>query len=247
MTPRQLSDDDRRLAAAIKSQDGFFTTFFVSPWSRYVARWLAQRGRTPNEVTVVSMVIGAAAAGAFSTGTRMGLIVGALLLYAAFVADCVDGQLARYTQNFSAFGAWLDSVFDRTKEYLVFAGLAYGAARRGEGDDIWLLAVAALTLLTVRHTIDASFEAVRHTAPGGSATALAGAGRAAISASAATEQHAWTKWPKRVVAFPIGERVAVICATAAVATPRITFIVVVTWTAVALAYLVTGRLLRSAT
>ena len=55
--------------------------------------------------------------------------------------DCVDGQLARYTRQFSKLGAWLDSIFDRTKEYVVFAGLGdrrephrrpgVGARRRG--------------------------------------------------------------------------------------------------------------------
>ena len=45
----------------------------------------------------------------------------------AFVFDCVDGQLARYTRQFSTLGAWLDATFDRAKEYTVFAGLAVGS------------------------------------------------------------------------------------------------------------------------
>ena len=60
--------------------------------------------------------------------------------------DCVDGQLARYTRQFSKLGAWLDSIFDRAKEYVVFAGLAIGASRTG--DPVWLLAGAALALQT---------------------------------------------------------------------------------------------------
>ena len=51
-------------------------------------------------------------------------IAGAALVYLSFVLDCVDGQLARYTRRFSKFGGYLDSVFDRTKEYVAFAGLA---------------------------------------------------------------------------------------------------------------------------
>ena len=79
------------------------------------------------------------------------------MLQAAFTFDCVDGQLARYTRTFTKLGAWLDSIFDRTKEYLVFAGLAIGASRAG--DDVWLLAGAALTLQTARHAIDFSYPA----------------------------------------------------------------------------------------
>ncbi|MEA2441577.1 MAG: hypothetical protein QOH76_3001, partial [Thermoleophilaceae bacterium] len=60
-------DEDRvRLDSAVKEMDGFFTTFFVSPYSKYIARWAARRGLTPNQVTTVSMLIGAAAAAAFA-------------------------------------------------------------------------------------------------------------------------------------------------------------------------------------
>ena len=74
---------------------------------------------------------GSLAAAAFATGERWGLVAGAILLQAAFTTDCVDGQLARYTRTFSKLGAWLDSIFDRSKEYVCFAGLAIGASRGG--------------------------------------------------------------------------------------------------------------------
>jgi phosphatidylglycerophosphate synthase len=154
-------DEDRELLeSAVKAADGFFTTFFVSPYSKYIARWAARRGFTPNQVTTVSLLIGLLAAAAFATGERWGLIAGAVLLQMAFTTDCVDGQLARYTRQFSKLGAWLDSVFDRTKEYLVFAGLAIGASH--QGDPVWLLAGAALTLQTARHTMEFSWAATMH-------------------------------------------------------------------------------------
>ena len=100
------------------------------------------------------MLVGVLAAVAFATGDRWGLVLGAVLLQAAFTLDCVDGQLARYTRTFTPLGAWLDSIFDRGKEYVVYAGLAIGA-----GDDVWLLAAAALALQTVRHAGDFAFNA----------------------------------------------------------------------------------------
>ncbi len=42
-----VDDEAVRLKTAVKSRDGFFTTFFVSPYSRYIARWCARRGLTP--------------------------------------------------------------------------------------------------------------------------------------------------------------------------------------------------------
>jgi phosphatidylglycerophosphate synthase len=156
----EMDEDRVLLNAAVKGSDGFFTTYFVSPYSRYIARFAARRGWTPNAMTTVSMLIGAVAAAFFALGSRAGLIAGAVLLQAAFTIDCVDGQLARYTRTFSKLGAWLDSIFDRGKEYLVYAGLAIGSVR-GFDDDVWILAACALALQTARHAVDFSYAAVR--------------------------------------------------------------------------------------
>jgi phosphatidylglycerophosphate synthase len=269
-------DEDRVLLdSAVKGSDGFFTTFFVSPYSRYIARWAARRGFTPNQVTTVSLGIGALAAAAFATGERAGLVAGAVLLQLAFTTDCVDGQLARYTRTFSKLGAWLDSIFDRAKEYLAFAGLAIGASRTG--DPVWLLACCALTLQTVRHMSDFAYGTGQHEAigaqphprieqPGDSAWAAAEKRRAALAAdpdaaaaarprrsSAERVLAAWhvldrsraIRWMKKMIAFPIGERFAAISLTAALWGPRTTFVVLLAWGGVAFAYSHGGRVLRS--
>ena len=97
------------------------------------------------------------------------MVAGAVLLYLGFVLDCVDGQLARYTRHFSAFGGWLDTMADRAKEYVVYAGLAAGADRIGL-PYAWPLAIAAIVLQTVRHMTDAWYGALHDEAaarPGG--------------------------------------------------------------------------------
>jgi hypothetical protein len=269
---QQVDEDRVLLDSAVKGSDGFFTTFFVSPYSKYIARWCARRGFTPNQVTTVSVLIGLAAAIAFATGERWGLIAGAILLQLAFTTDCVDGQLARYTRQFSKLGAWLDSVFDRTKEYLAFAGLAIGASRMG--DPVWLLACAAITLQTARHMSDFSFggsqrEAVGHTPQPPVAQALDATGAAAearrndrreaavpvpvqrplpdrvLGAWHRIDRAPGVRWIKKMITFPIGERFAAISITAALFTPRVTFITVLAWGALGIAYTLTGRVLRS--
>jgi CTP:molybdopterin cytidylyltransferase MocA len=267
-------DEDRVLLdSAVKGADGFFTTFFVSPYSKYIARWAARRGFTPNQVTTVSVLIGLLAAIAFATGERWGMIVGAVLLQLSFTTDCVDGQLARYTRQFSKLGAWLDSVFDRTKEYLAFAGLAIGAGRMG--DPVWLLACAAITAQTVRHMSDFSFGSAQQLAIGSTvqppleqAFDAAGAAAEARRAAAGPEPEpvverprgradrlldGWRLlnripgffWVKKIFTFPIGERFAVISLTAALFTPRTTFVVLLACSAAAAVYTQTGRVLRS--
>lgn len=166
-------DEDRvRLDAAVKSDDGFFTTYAVSSYSWRIARWAARRRLTPNVVTSISMGVAVLAAVWFAAGTRAGMIAGAVLLYVAFVLDCVDGQLARYTRQFSTLGAWLDATFDRAKEYVAYAGLAVGstAAAVGSsvhGGDVWRLAVAALAVQTCRHMVDFAFGAAKRRVTGG--------------------------------------------------------------------------------
>ncbi|NUR67659.1 MAG: CDP-alcohol phosphatidyltransferase family protein, partial [Streptomyces sp.] len=39
-----VDDEAVRLKSAVKSRDGFFTTYCISPYSRYIARWCARRG-----------------------------------------------------------------------------------------------------------------------------------------------------------------------------------------------------------
>jgi phosphatidylglycerophosphate synthase len=233
----QRKTQDPRLDAAVKSVDGFFTTFFVSPYSKYIARWAARRGITPNAVTITSAVIGVLAAAAFATGERWGQIAGAVLLQVSFTTDCVDGQLARYTQNFSKFGAWLDSTFDRAKEWAVYAGLAIGSAH-----DVWVLAAAALTLQTVRHAIDFSYLATRSTVHGAQST---GSAARAVGRWTSLESIPGLLWVKRIIAFPIGERFAAISITAAIWDPRVTFVVLLAWGGFALLYSLPGRVLRT--
>jgi hypothetical protein len=296
---QEIDEDRVLLASAVKASDGFFTTFFVSTWSRYVARAAARAGLSPNQVTVIALCIGLTAGAAFATGERAGYIAGAVLLYLSFVADCVDGQLARYTRRFSKFGAWLDSVFDRAKEYAAFAGLAIGAATT----EVWVLAAAALTLQSLRHAFDFSYGATDRQAiaetpqPPVIQGPDAAAARSRMNARETLEPRLgalesrpppavaeapvqnedengddqpeksqrrkpvarrvlglWRLldryvpglvWVKKMLAFPIGERFAVICVTAAIWEPRTTFIVLLSWGGFALAYTSAGRVLRS--
>ncbi|MEA2279865.1 MAG: hypothetical protein QOK21_472 [Solirubrobacteraceae bacterium] len=248
----ELTDEDRlRLDSAVKATDGVFTTLFVSPYSRHLARFAARRGLTPNQVTTASMLTGLAAAALFAVGPRWALIAGAVLLQAAFTLDCVDGQLARYTRRFSRFGAWLDSVFDRAKEYAAYGGLAIGASRLG--DPVWVLAGAALSLQTVRHVTDFSFAVRRAPDPilqpplaaVGTPPSAGAAQRSVLNRARRLDAVPVALWAKKLIGFPIGERFAVISLTAALFTPRATFVVVLAWGGLAALYGLAGRVARA--
>jgi phosphatidylglycerophosphate synthase len=232
-----VDDEAIRLKSAVKSRDGFFTTFFISPYSRYIARWCARRGLTPNQVTTASLLTALIAAGCAATGTRAGFVAAGILLICSFVLDCTDGQLARYSLQYSTLGAWLDATFDRAKEYAYYAGLALGAARGG--DDVWALALGAMVLQTCRHVVDFSFNEANHDATANTSPTAA--------LSDKLDSVGWTVWIRRMIVLPIGERWAMIAALTAVTTPRITFYVLLIGCAFAATYTTAGRVLRSLT
>ncbi|MGW7428421.1 DUF5941 domain-containing protein [Streptomyces sp. NPDC054861] len=232
-----VDDEAVRLRSAVKAHDGFFTTFFISPYSRYIARWCARRGLTPNQVTTASLLTALLAAGCAATGERGGYIAAGVLLLVSFVLDCTDGQLARYSLQYSTMGAWLDATFDRAKEYAFYAGLALGAAR--DGDDVWALALGAMVLMTCRHVVDFSFNEANHDA------------QANTSPTAALSDRlngvGWTVWARRMIILPIGERWAMIAVLTAVTSPRIVFYALLIGCAFGACYTTAGRLLRSVT
>ncbi|MCX5085547.1 DUF5941 domain-containing protein [Streptomyces sp. NBC_00401] len=232
-----VDDEAIRLRTAVKARDGFFTTYCISPYSRYIARWCARRGLTPNQVTTASLFTALIAAGCAATGTRVGFVVAGLLLLFSFVLDCTDGQLARYSLQYSTLGAWLDATFDRAKEYAYYAGLALGAARGG--DDVWALALGAMVLQTCRHVVDFSFNEANHDATANTSPTAA--------LSDKLDSVGWTVWVRRMIVLPIGERWALIAVLTALTTPRITFIVLLIGCALAATYTTAGRVLRSLT
>ncbi|MBB2912127.1 hypothetical protein FHS43_003407 [Streptosporangium becharense] len=261
-----FNEDRARLNNAVKGADGFFTTYFVSTYSRFIARWAARRGLTPNQVTLISIALGVAAALCFATGQRAGMIAGGVLIYFAFVFDCVDGQVARYARKFGVLGAWLDATFDRFKEYVVFAGLAVGAAVSGVGD-VWVLALIALSVQSIRHLLDFAYGAANRRKPPsplpsvplsvspdtGLRQALeerkmarnTGGIRSLLKMWGKAGKYRTVHWARKMIVFPIGERFAAIAIVSALFDARVTFLVLITWGAVGAVYSLTGRLMRS--
>ena len=108
-----------------KKRDNFWTEWVSRPPAAVLV-WLLQNTRvTPNQVSFAAIAI---AAGGCATlvawRTWTGLIVAGLVLQAAYVVDCVDGQLARLTQQTSPVGALLDFMLDEVKAFLVLGSCA---------------------------------------------------------------------------------------------------------------------------
>ncbi|MDR8408698.1 CDP-alcohol phosphatidyltransferase family protein [Nonomuraea sp. 3-1Str] len=119
---RTYSLDD--VHATRKRRDSWWTVYLVDPLACRTALLVANRSRiTPNELTVLSLVIGLVSALCFALDL---LVAGAAAFYLSFMVDCVDGKIARLKGTGTPFGLWLDYVGDRVRVVLCATGLAYG-------------------------------------------------------------------------------------------------------------------------
>lgn len=105
-----------------------------------IARAFGRIGLTPNHLTLIGFGIAIIAAVA---AARQSWLAAGLLVVFGGVFDLFDGALARATGQASRFGAFMDSVFDRWGEGVVYVGVAWGAAAAGFVEGA-ILATAAL-------------------------------------------------------------------------------------------------------
>ena len=114
----------------------------------------------------------------------------------------------------------------------------------------WALAIAAMTLQTVRHMTD-TWYGVLHDEAARRPRAAAGAGGGigdrlnAASTRVQADTGSVSYWLKRTVVFPIGERWALIALTVALFNPLVSLIAVLVWGVLAFAYTGALRTLRA--
>jgi CDP-diacylglycerol--glycerol-3-phosphate 3-phosphatidyltransferase len=106
-----------------------------------VALAMGRVGLTPNALTLIGF--GGTIVAAIAAGLQAWLPAGVLVLvFGAF--DMFDGTLARATGRASKLGAFMDSVFDRWGEGIVYVGIVAGCVAAGF-DQGAILSAAAMT------------------------------------------------------------------------------------------------------
>jgi phosphatidylglycerophosphate synthase len=107
-----------------------------------VALAFGRLGLTPNALTVLGFGISVLAA--IAAGNQAWILAGLLVIFGG-VFDLFDGALARATNTVSRLGAFLDSVFDRAGEAVLYFGIAYGCldAQFRDGAIVVVAAMAA--------------------------------------------------------------------------------------------------------
>ena len=105
-----------------------------------IALAMGRAGLTPDALTLIgfAITVSGAALVALQHWTLGGIVV-----LAGGIFDMFDGTLARATGRVSRFGAFIDSVFDRAGEAVVYLGIVVGAAI-DEHARVPILATAAM-------------------------------------------------------------------------------------------------------
>jgi CDP-diacylglycerol---glycerol-3-phosphate 3-phosphatidyltransferase len=114
-----------------------------------VARLFGRLGLTPNALTLIGF--GIAVLAAVSAASQVWLAAGLLVAFGA-AFDMLDGALARATNRISSLGAFIDSVFDRAGELVVYVGIALGCLAADFAAGALLAMTALASAMMVSYT-----------------------------------------------------------------------------------------------
>jgi phosphatidylglycerophosphate synthase len=133
----------------------------ISPQTRARVRGLAvpvalafgRLGLTPNALTLIGFAIAIFAA--VAAAGQSWLLAGLLVVFGG-VFDLFDGALARATGTASRLGAFMDSVFDRWGEGIIYVGIAVGCVAAGFDIGVFLTTTALVAAFMVSYARAAS-------------------------------------------------------------------------------------------
>jgi hypothetical protein len=258
-----LAESEQRINGLLANRvdDGFYSTFVVRKLSKPLTRLSIRLGLSPNVITALSFVVGITSAALFASGQVWWIALGAVALQLSLIIDCVDGEVARATRQFTAVGAWLDAATDRVKEFAAYAGLAIGATRM-DGDiwgvNVWLIAIALIVLQTTRHVSDYDFARIQRLReasvphvdirePSDGLGQAQGVLAGAMQTSAQLNRRSSVRWFKKVIHMPIGERWLLLSVLAVLFGPGVALVGLLVAGVVALTYVLVGRVARTLT
>jgi archaetidylinositol phosphate synthase len=104
----------------------------INPGLDKMGSLFASTGMNPSFWTALSLILAASSGLTYMVAIYLGSnwylssMIGSILLLFSGFFDIVDGCVARVTKQSSKKGAYLDSVFDKISESIIFIGLAIG-------------------------------------------------------------------------------------------------------------------------
>jgi len=114
-----------------------------------IALGMGRLGLTPDALTLIGFAI--TVVGAVLVAEQLWL-AGGIVIFLGGAFDMFDGTLARATGRVTSLGAFMDSVFDRAGEVIVYVGVAAGLQAIGIADGTLFAAAALGSAVMVSYT-----------------------------------------------------------------------------------------------
>lgn len=122
-----------------KTEDAWWSVLIADPVaSRLIVPVVNHTNITPNQITIVSFIVGMIAAYSFYVGSTVALVTGALLYHVSFILDCMDGKIARLKGTDTVFGFMFDIMLDHIRVTVCALALTVGQFQL-TGDMTYLL------------------------------------------------------------------------------------------------------------
>ena len=124
----------------------------LEPTLTKIGTTFASTGLSANFWTGLGLALSLLAAIAYASNTflavelkpwNLAAVIGGVLLLLSGFFDIVDGSVARVTNKMSRGGAFLDSIFDKLAEVVIFGGIALGQL----ADSFWCIVGLGVSLL----------------------------------------------------------------------------------------------------
>jgi CDP-L-myo-inositol myo-inositolphosphotransferase len=148
-TPDMLDHAERTMLRRLrKPTDGWVSRHLNRPISTWISRWLVRTPVTPNQVTVITFLVGLFAAWLTAKGSYASVLWGALLFQLSSILDGCDGEVAKLTFRESKYGSWLDTITDNLTYVAFFLGVVWGYGKINDTPLVWILGTgSAVTVL----------------------------------------------------------------------------------------------------
>ncbi len=113
--------------------------YIIRKISGFISGFLVKTPITPNQVTILSLVIGIVAAAFFSQGAHTYTAIAGVLYFISTVFDQCDGEVARFKHMESGFGRIFDIIVDSIVNAAIVIGITI-AIYRTNGSGLTIVA-----------------------------------------------------------------------------------------------------------
>ena len=120
----QIEVDKERDKPVISHSDSpIIDRYIIRKISGFITWLLVKTPVTPNQITIISLILGIASAAFFSHGAHTYTIIAGLFYFISTVFDQCDGEVARYKQMTSDFGKTFDIIVDSIVNATITIGI----------------------------------------------------------------------------------------------------------------------------